>query len=128
MSDTFPALLRRYRERAGLSMEQLAWRCNVDRSAVSRWQDGSRHPTAASVVAIAEAFNLTAPDMDILLVSAGYLPRDPLSLVDDPLIRQAARLLADGNTAQQRILRRGLADALALAEGRIGYRVVGGGR
>lgn len=50
-----PARIRKARLYAGLTTLQLAGRIGVTRSAVARWEAGSRQPDAAALIAIAGA-------------------------------------------------------------------------
>ena len=75
MSEDFAALLRRYRDRAGVSCNELARAVGVDPSYISRLERGEREPPRRRVVeALASALDLALDDQDRLLVSAGYAP------------------------------------------------------
>src|SRR5436190_1717409 len=71
----FATLLRRFRERAGLSCNELARAVGVDPSYISRLERSEREPPRRRVVAgLASALQLDLDDQDRLLVSAGYAP------------------------------------------------------
>src|SRR3954469_5071173 len=73
--DDFAALLRRFRERADLSCNELARAVGVDPSYISRLERSEREPPRRRVVeGLATALKLTLEDQDRLLVSAGYAP------------------------------------------------------
>ena len=75
MPEDFAGLLRRYRDRAELSCNELARAVAVDPSYISRLARGERGPPRRPVVErVAEALNLPLEDQDRLLVSAGYAP------------------------------------------------------
>jgi transcriptional regulator with XRE-family HTH domain len=74
-TDEFAALLRRFRERAGLSCNELARAVGVDPSYISRLERSEREPPRRRVVeGLAVALQLDLDDQDRLLVSAGYAP------------------------------------------------------
>ncbi len=75
MSEEFGALLRRYRDRAGLSCNELARAVAVDASYISRLERAEREPPRRPVVErLASALQLGLEDQDRLLVTAGYAP------------------------------------------------------
>jgi transcriptional regulator with XRE-family HTH domain len=74
-SGEFAALLRGFRERAGLSCNELARAVGVDPSYISRLERSEREPPRRRVVeGLAVALQLDLDDQDRLLVSAGYAP------------------------------------------------------
>ena len=54
------ANVRRYREQAGLSQEELAFRSELHRTYVSGVERGIRNPTVAIVAKLASALNVPA--------------------------------------------------------------------
>jgi transcriptional regulator with XRE-family HTH domain len=54
----FGATLRRLREAAGLTQEQLGARCGMDLSAVSRLERGHRNPRLSTLVRLAGALGV----------------------------------------------------------------------
>ncbi len=71
----FATLLRRFRERADLSCNELARAVGVDPSYISRLERSEREPPRRRVVeGLASALQLSLEDQDRLLVSAGYAP------------------------------------------------------
>ncbi len=75
MPEEFGALLRRYRDRAGLSCNELAGAVAVDPSYISRLERAEREPPRRPVVErLASALQLGLEDQDRLLVTAGYAP------------------------------------------------------
>lgn len=77
MSDTFAALLTRYRTRRRLSQAAVGRACGLDHSLISRYERGERTPGRAATLALADALALTDGERDLLLLSAGYAPRHP---------------------------------------------------
>lgn len=59
----FGPLLRRLRTEAGLSQDQLAAMCSMDRSAISLLERQKNHPSLASLVLISEALGMTAAEL-----------------------------------------------------------------
>ncbi len=75
MAEEFSTLLRRYRDRAGMSCNELARAVGIDPSYVSRLERGEREPPRRPVVErVTEVLHLELEDQDRLLVSAGYAP------------------------------------------------------
>src|SRR5215210_7356880 len=75
MTEDFPTLLRYYRDRAGLSCNELARGVGVDPSYISRLERGEREPPRRPVVErLSATLKLALDDQDRLLVSAGYAP------------------------------------------------------
>lgn len=54
----FGPRLRKLREKAGLTQEQLAERAGVKKLAVWRWETGAREPSWGHVVALAKALGV----------------------------------------------------------------------
>lgn len=71
---TFAETLTTQRQRAGLSMRQLALKGGLDPSTISLLERGQRKPTRASTLQIAEALGLSERGTDQLLVAAGFVP------------------------------------------------------
>lgn len=55
--------IAQWRERAGLSVEQLAGRLDVDRVTMWRWETGRRKVSPAIQAAIAKALDIEASDL-----------------------------------------------------------------
>jgi len=98
VSDDFAALLRRYRDRAGLSCNELARAVGVDPSYISRLERGEREPPRRRVIErLAEVLKLPLEDQDRLLVSAGYAPATVAVLGRwDATLQEVADVLVDG--------------------------------
>ena len=73
---TFGALMKNYRERAGLSQHDLAVQAGLSPSTISRLEGGTRGPLRkrGQVLALAKALGLRQDETDILLSSAGLAP------------------------------------------------------
>ncbi|HQY30797.1 MAG TPA: helix-turn-helix transcriptional regulator [Thermomicrobiales bacterium] len=82
MSSTdFGNLLKRLRETNGVSQSKLAERASFDHSYVSRLESGARMPTREAVDRLGTAMSLDPAELDSLLASAGFLPKDVSSLL-----------------------------------------------
>lgn len=94
---SFGALLRRFRERVGLSQNALAKRAGLDASAINRLERGERSQTRrAAVEALAAALGLTPAERDQLLAAGGHLPTSLARLgLADPTLLLIADILAD---------------------------------
>jgi transcriptional regulator with XRE-family HTH domain len=91
---TFAGHLRRYRERAQLSCNELARAVGIDPSYVSRLERLERVPPRRTVVvALCAALHLSDEDQDTLLASAGYAPPWLGSVADLGRLRQIAQHL-----------------------------------
>jgi transcriptional regulator with XRE-family HTH domain len=58
----FGGVLRRYRNIAGMSQEELADRAEVDRTHISRLERGVQQPTIATLIGLAIALGVPAAD------------------------------------------------------------------
>lgn len=83
----FAVRLRELRARRGWTQEQVARRLKCHESAVSRWESGSRFPTGADLVALADLFAVSADD---LLGRGRQHVRAGAALVDLTLLEQLA--------------------------------------
>ena len=100
MSDTpFPAYLQTQRLDAGLTMRQLAKRCGLDTSTISRFEHGNRHPTRDTANLLARELNV--PRYEFLRI-AGFWSAPP----DMPLLERLQSALDRPNltTARREIL------------------------
>ena len=73
---TFGLLLKRYREQAGLSQNDLAASAGLSASTISRVESGERRPLSKrkQVLALASALGLSQADTDMLLSAADLAP------------------------------------------------------
>lgn len=73
---TFGFLLKTYRERAGLSQNELAVKAGLSPSTISRVESGSRGPLGKrkQILALAKALGLQQADIDALLSAADLAP------------------------------------------------------
>jgi transcriptional regulator with XRE-family HTH domain len=94
---SFGALLRRLRQRAGLSQNALAKRAGLDASAINRLERGERGQTRREAVeALAAALALAPAERDQLLAAGGHLPASLARLgLADPTLLLVADVLAD---------------------------------
>ena len=93
----FPTLLRRQRERAGLSQNALAERAGRDPGTINRLESGKRAPVNRGLLAdLARALGLSATEHAALLAAAGHVPEElaRVGLADSDL-RLVAEILAD---------------------------------
>ncbi len=97
MSTTeFGKLLKTLRERHGVSQSKLAERADFDHSYVSRLESGARMPTREAVDRLGQAMSLEDVQLDSLLASAGFLPRDVSSLLSaEPALGEVLEMLQD---------------------------------
>ena len=63
--------LRQIRLRAGLSLEQAAWRMGVTASAIRQWETGKTRPKPQSQRKIAQAYGLEPAELERTLEEAG---------------------------------------------------------
>lgn len=112
------SLLRRYRQRSGMSMTVLAAHAGYDHSFVSRIEAGVRQPSREAVLALAEAMDLDELRRDRLLASFGFMPLDPARLVDgmlhaEPAVAALYRVLSDPEMdGERKTMIRGVVSAL----------------
>lgn len=59
----FGGVLQRYRDKAGLTQEELAFRAGRDRTFVSRLERGIRQPTITTLIGLAEAMGISAAEL-----------------------------------------------------------------
>jgi transcriptional regulator with XRE-family HTH domain len=69
----FGTLLRHWRELRGLSMKRLAALSGLDYSSVSRFESGTRKPERETVIALADALQLTGAHRAVFLSVAGFI-------------------------------------------------------
>lgn len=60
---SFGANLRRHRSRQGLSQEQLAQRCGIHLSEISRLERTERDPRLSTIVKVARGLGITASEL-----------------------------------------------------------------
>lgn len=63
IAEAFGTVLRRYRERSGLTQEELALNCGLDRTFISLLERGLRQPSLATVFNIADQLKITAAEL-----------------------------------------------------------------
>lgn len=71
---TFANALREYRKAARIPGRQLARRCGLSPSAVSRYESGERMPRYETVEAMALEMGLDREGRVRLMLAAGYIP------------------------------------------------------
>jgi transcriptional regulator with XRE-family HTH domain len=105
VQEDFAALLRRYRERADLSCNELARAVGVDPSYISRLERNEREPPRRRVVdGLAAALRLDLVDQDRLLVSAGYAPATVAALGHwDSTLQAVADVLTDHDISREEL-------------------------
>lgn len=92
----FGKLLKTLREQHAISQSKLAERADFDHSYVSRLESGARMPTREAVDRLGEAMSLEDVQLDSLLASAGFLPRDVSSLLSaEPALGEVLEMLQD---------------------------------
>ena len=55
--------IREYRERHGLSQEELARRLGIDRSSVAKWESGCNTPRLAHLLELAKIFRCSLDEL-----------------------------------------------------------------
>lgn len=56
-------VIKRHRQRVGISQEELAHRADVDRTFVSRLERGIRQPTITTLIQLAKALEVSAAEL-----------------------------------------------------------------
>jgi len=98
---TFSLLLIEYLNRAGISDSELARSIGVRRQTIFRWKEGlvERPRVREDVLRCAQKLRLTATERDLLLLSAGFAPEEPLPVPVQDLLgaeeEEAPPTLAD---------------------------------
>lgn len=100
----FGALLASLREEAGFSQAELGRiikdiRGKGDHSYISRLESGLRQPSREFLLALSQALELSDNEGDKLLVSAGFLPKDPFYFLLDETSRN--ELIAQLNSPRE---------------------------
>ncbi len=79
--ESFAQLLKRCRERAGLSQRALAARSGINVAIVNRIEGGERGPSGPEqVLAMCKALDLGEEETDLMLAAAGFWPGSLLRL------------------------------------------------
>ena len=78
MGKILPEKIKQYRLHLGLTQEQLAEKCNVTASCISRWETGKWSPNVENVFLLSRALH----------VPVDALNDSPNQFSDDPLIEQ----------------------------------------
>ena len=103
---TFGILLKNYRERAGLSQNELAVQAGLSASTISRVEGGTRNPLGKrrQILALAKALSLQQSEIDALLSAADLAPSTAPELSlhprDETLYRIAQELESLRNDRQ----------------------------
>jgi transcriptional regulator with XRE-family HTH domain len=93
----FPSLLKRFRERSGLSQNSLAERAGRDPGTINRLESGKRAPVNRQLIEdVARALDLGQAERAQLLAAAGHLSEGLARIgLADPDIRLVADILGD---------------------------------
>ena len=105
MTEDFATLLRSYRDRAGMSCNELARAVAVDPSYISRLERGEREPPRRPIVErLGSSLQLGMEDQDRLLVTAGYAPASVAVLGRwDSTLQEVADVLTDGRLSEDEL-------------------------
>ena len=114
MTALFPDTLRRLRTQKGLSQTQLGKRMFVDKSTVTRWENGSRLPDAVSIARLAEVLDVDAGALFSDTTSNGESPN--IIIVDDN-----EPVLADGLSVLEEVVPSATITGFAWPHEAIGY-------
>lgn len=79
--DRFAVNLRRAREAAGVSQEELAERCEIHRTEVSLLERGGREPRLGTLVKLATALGTTP---EALCAGIGWNPKSRQYKIENP--------------------------------------------
>lgn len=116
---TFPALLRAFREAAGLSQNALGRGIDINPGTINRLETGERAPTGREqVLQLATGIALSQEQTDELVAAAGFAPvaYDTVGLANPVLLRIAAFLGGERPEAERaaflRLLERAAAQPL----------------
>ncbi len=113
---TFGSKLKEYREKAGLSQQDLARASSLDKASINRFESGQRSPSErARVEDICAALKVEGAQRDALLWSAGYLPAvyDTIPPTDPTLLAVARALAATGLDERERVELRTVVETIA---------------
>ena len=81
MNMLFADILKKLREKKGLSQNEIAKRMYVTRATISRWENGNRLPDAAMITRLSEVLGV---DINVLFSAAAQSDESPnVILVDD---------------------------------------------
>lgn len=107
VESSFGALMRHYRERAGMSQRALAKVSEINPAIISRLETGDRMPSGPQqVLSIARSLNLSPTDSDTLLAMAGHWPSTILTLgPQDETLLEVARVLSTKNLKEEDLRR-----------------------
>ena len=97
MNTLFADLLNKLRTEKGLSQTQLANRLMINRSAVSRWENGSRLPDAAMISRLAKVLEVNASVLFSAVVGSDEAPN--IIMVDDSRV-----ILNDGLAVLEEVI------------------------
>lgn len=112
----FGVKLKEYRERAGLSQQDLARAASLDKASINRFESGQRSPSErARVEDICAALKVEGAQRDALLWSAGYLPGvyDTVAPTDPTLLAVARALAGTGLSERERVELRTVVETVA---------------
>ncbi|MEW6405712.1 MAG: helix-turn-helix transcriptional regulator [Chloroflexota bacterium] len=85
--NNFGEMLRKFRERVGLSQKALAAAAEIDTSYISRIERGERNATRPIALRLAEILGLSQKEMDLWLIEAGFISPRMQSLANDGITR-----------------------------------------
>lgn len=80
MNMLFADILKKLREKKGLSQNEIAKRMYVTRTAVSRWESGHRLPDAAMITRLSDVLGV---DVNILISAAAQSDESPIVIMVD---------------------------------------------
>lgn len=63
MEITLGARLAKYRKKKGLSQEELAYKLDVSRQAVSKWERDEASPDTNNLIALSKIYNVSLDDL-----------------------------------------------------------------
>lgn len=63
MSEILAERIRFFRKQLGLTQEELAEKCNVSASCISRWETGQWHPNTQNALSLAQSLHINLSDL-----------------------------------------------------------------
>ena len=92
MSKILPERIKQFRRHLGLTQEQLAEKCNVTASCISRWETGKWSPNVENVFLLSRALHVPVDALNDI----------PNQTIEDSLINQITEEVASLSLSERR--------------------------